>query len=268
MVEKIANIMLIEDDENECTLFQNYILSMDNIKLVATTNSSEEALNYIKAYSPEGVILDMELNYGFGSGYEFLRKLRGLGLEYRPVVVVVTKIDSEVAYKNIHSYGVPIIFYKDKLDYSQELVVNTLYELIRTVRKTSRNLDLDSGNITVMDKNRLIKEKIATELEKIGVGEHLKGKKYLEEAIYYLVDKGVQDVEPSAMNHLVKVHHKTQSNMIRVMQTAIIYAWRTSSVDTLEKHYTAIVNSDKGIPTVNEFIYYYANKIYNYFDVK
>ena len=45
------------------------------------------------------------------------------------------------------------------------------------------------------------------------------------------------------------------------MQNAILYAWRISSIEDLTKYYTAKVNYETGVPTPNEFIYYYVNKI-------
>ena len=45
------------------------------------------------------------------------------------------------------------------------------------------------------------------------------------------------------------------------MQNAIAKAWRTTPIDDLLKYYTAKISSDKGIPTITEFIYHYANKL-------
>lgn len=45
------------------------------------------------------------------------------------------------------------------------------------------------------------------------------------------------------------------------MQNAILHAWRRSSLEDLEKNYTAKINYETGIPTPTEFMYYYADKI-------
>ena len=45
------------------------------------------------------------------------------------------------------------------------------------------------------------------------------------------------------------------------MQNAINRTWYTSDTEDLLKYYTARIRSDKGVPTLMEFISYYANKI-------
>lgn len=47
------------------------------------------------------------------------------------------------------------------------------------------------------------------------------------------------------------------------MQNAIAKTWRTAPIDDLLKFYTAKINSEKGVPTITEFVYYYANKLKN-----
>ena len=54
---------------------------------------------------------------------------------------------------------------------------------------------------------------------------------------------------------------KTEASVERAMQSAIDRAWKTAYIDDLEKYYTARINSTRGVPTLKEFIYYYAEKI-------
>ena len=42
------------------------------------------------------------------------------------------------------------------------------------------------------------------------------------------------------------------------MQNAINRAWRTFPVEELEAHYTAKTHSCRGVPTIMEFVFYYA----------
>ena len=58
-------------------------------------------------------------------------------------------------------------------------------------------------------------------------------------------------------------YKKTDASIERAMQNAINRAWRTSDIDDLLTYYTARIHSQKGVPTIMEFIFYYANKIQN-----
>lgn len=57
-------------------------------------------------------------------------------------------------------------------------------------------------------------------------------------------------------------YKKSDASIERAMQNAINRAWRTSDIDDLLTYYTARIQSQKGVPTIMEFIFYYANKIH------
>lgn len=56
------SILLVEDDKDTCTLFENYIKTRHDVTLVGITNSSSEALEYTKKLLPNAIILDLELH--------------------------------------------------------------------------------------------------------------------------------------------------------------------------------------------------------------
>ena len=49
------------------------------------------------------------------------------------------------------------------------------------------------------------------------------------------------------------------------MQNAINRTWAGADKDELLSHYTAKIKSRKGVPTITEFIYFYAQKLNNEF---
>ena len=49
------------------------------------------------------------------------------------------------------------------------------------------------------------------------------------------------------------------------MQNAINRAWKNVDPEDLLANYTARIKSSKGIPTITEFIFYYAQKLNNEF---
>jgi len=266
-MDNIIPVLLIEDDKKECDLYKECFIQRDDVKLIAITNSSDEAIDYVKTHAPEGVILDIDLNEGIGSGYKFLEDLHNLKIDNKPVIVVITQIDSKLACKNIYGCGVPMIFSKHKKDYSPVEVINTLVGLVNTARqiRTNHNSYIENTDTEAMKSER-IKNKILRELEIVGFSDNLLGKQYIFDAIYHLIENNLQDIEGTVMQFLMKKHSKTRSNLLRIMQVAIQNAWRKSPIETLVKHYTQVVNYNTGIPTVNELIYYYAHKVYKHFE--
>ena len=77
-IKRPMSILIIEDNEIEVNNFNECIKLKNDVKLVKATNSSITAIEYVKSYMPEGIILDLELHNGEGSGLMFLKELQNL----------------------------------------------------------------------------------------------------------------------------------------------------------------------------------------------
>lgn len=261
MSSKIINVLLIEDDKADCIKFEKYIKTRNDVKLIATTDSDIEGLELIKKNLPDVVILDIELHNGSGNANSFglLEELYKIKLSKKPKIIVNTVVSSNTVYDYLHNKGVDLIFYKKQQNYSIENVVNTLVLLNGYSEDTSF-----TGNIIVED-TKENEEKISSlindELNLIGVGLHMQGRKYLHDAIYYIITNNSNEERISAVQYLTNKYKRSNSTISRDMQNAILHAWRVSSLEDLETYYTARINYETGVPTPTEFIYYYADKI-------
>lgn len=250
-------LLLVEDDVNECNIYKKIESKRTDVKIVAMTNSDIEALQLFKTHKPEGIILDLELNNGTGTGFNFLEELNKLKLKDRPKIVVTTNVCSDSVYEFLHRNKVDFIFYKKQNIYSQEKVINTIL-----LFENYTNSRIDEINVKEVDENKnKISDMINEELDLIGISTHLKGRKYLYDAIYYLIDNEGNEEKVSAVQYLMKKYKNTNSAICRAMQNAIMHAWRVSPLEDLSTYYTARINYETGIPTPTEFMYYYANKI-------
>ncbi len=261
MEDKPMSLLLIEDDELECQNYKNYIESIEGVKLVETTNSSEKGIEYFNLYVPEAIILDIELHNGQGSGLEFIERIKEHIKEFKPIIVVITNASSNILYDKLHYEGVDLIFYKKQTDYSPKLVISSLLSLRKILYRYNNNKNNILKTETKADKKEKLSIKIDTELNLIGVSPHLKGRKYIHDAIMYLFKESKNEQKESVFNHLANEYKRSASSISRVMQTAINYAWRTSAPEDLEVYYTAKINYNTGVPTPTEFIYYYYQKI-------
>ena len=262
MSDRLMSLLIIEDDELECNKFKSYIESIENVKLIGVTNSSETGIEYFKTYTPEAIILDIELHEGQGSGIEFIEKLKEYTSDFRPIVVVTTNASSSLLYDKLHDEGVDLIFYKKQKDYSAKLVISSILSLRKALYKFNASKSDEVIMLeTKAEHENKISKKIDSELDLIGISSHLKGRKYIYEAIMYLLTKDNDSEKETVFNYLANKYKRSSSSIGRVMQTAINYAWRTSAPEDLEVFYTAKINYNTGVPTPTEFIYYYAQKI-------
>ena len=106
---KQMKILIVEDDVNACNDFINCIKSREDINLIGITDSDIEALKYVKLHHPEGIILDIELNNsvsGNTDSLDFLTELKKLNLNYNPIIIVTTHINSQSTYNLLHRNGI------------------------------------------------------------------------------------------------------------------------------------------------------------------
>lgn len=255
MSNKVLNVLLVEDDVNECEIYKNIVESRNDVKLISVTNSSTKAIDELKKHKPEAVILDLELNDGEGSGFDFIEKLKEQKINSLPKIVVTTNVHSDSVYDFCHRNNIDFVFYKGQNNYSRENVINTLlllsrYESGNAIIQTTKNVNIDDVIIC----------KINNELDLIGIGTHLSGRKYIVDAILYIIKTEGED-RISIIQHLVSKYKRSSSTISRAIQNAILHAWRITPIEDLMKYYTARVNYETGIPTPTELLYYYADKI-------
>jgi len=251
-------ILIIEDDINDCNAFKQCVQNREDVEIVAITDSDIEALQLIKSKRPEGIVLDLELNNsinGSTDSLEFLTNLKKLNLEEEPIVIVTTHVNSKRTYEILHRNGVELILYKDHPKYSPNHVLNNFINL----RKTSFNAKIPSIQEAIENDEEKVSNLINNELELIGITSKLKGREYIHDAIFYLIQDNKNKI--NVIQYLTKKYKKSGTTITNGIQNAIIHAWRVSPIEDLEKYYKARINYETGVPTPMEFIYYYVDKI-------
>ncbi len=258
MEVKPMKILIIEDDINDCNNFITCIKNRKDIELVGLTDSDIEGLQYVKLKHPEGIVLDLELNNsttGNADSLGFLSNLKKLNLRYDPIIIVTTHVNSKRTYDILHREGADLILYKDHPGYSAENVLNKFMSL----RSVEPKKTMETIKQELEESENRISECIYHELDLIGVTAKLKGRKYIHDAIFYLIENPNSDI--NVIQYLTKIYKKSGNTITNGIQNAIIHAWRVSSIEDLTTYYTARVNYETGIPTPMEFIYYYVDKI-------
>ena len=248
-------VILIEDEESECNEFRRYIDSVEGINLLYITNDSGKGVEMVLKLHPDVVILDLELHFGVGSGILFLKDLIEKHPDHKPYILVTTNNISKITHNKIRSMGTDYIISKHQSDYSAKSVVDYLM-IMKDAILSYGGESINNINLTPISAVNL-ETAIANELDSIGVPYNLKGRNYLVEAIKLVIGGQTTDI----FAEIGKKYEKSDPSVERAMQTAINKTWRVSSIDDLALYYTAPISSSKGVPTVTEFIFYYANKI-------
>jgi DNA-binding NarL/FixJ family response regulator len=259
-MDKKLSILLVEDDEQECKSILQYADELDDVNLIGVTNSSYKAIEFVKDYLPDAVILDLELHQGGGNGLSFLAELKQLSLRVYPYILITTNNSSMVTYQYARQLGADFIMAKMQSDYSARNVINFLRMMKDIIHSKANDIAPDHNTTELPEqKTKRVIRKIALELDHVGISPKAVGYKYFIDAIQLVIKKP----ETNLCVIIGSKYGKTDSSVERAMQNAINKAWRTSDIDDLLKYYTARISSEKGVPTITEFIFYYANKIKN-----
>jgi len=257
-MEKELRVIVIEDDDVACNCFANCAQELETVNVLECTNDSVKGLKLVEEYLPDVVILDLELNDGKGSGIEFLDGLKELDINYKPFVLITTNNPSAIIHDFIRKAGADFIMSKQKKDYSEKEALEFLVTVKDSIVRKSSSKDRESFiKDTEENREKRLKNKIIRELDYVGINPKFLGYNYLADAILLVINGEKENM----LNILGEKYHKTNSSVERAMQTAINKAWRTSDIDELLEHYTARISSEKGVPTLMEFIYYYVKKV-------
>ena len=229
MKSKSMKILIIEDDIIDCDNFKKSADLRDDIEIVSITASDIEGLKFVKVKHPEGIVLDLELNNsttGNADALDFLANLKKMNLNFSPIIIVTTHINSRVIYDKLHKNGVDLILYKDQPKYSADYVFNKFISL--------RSVELEQS-ISIADELKTKEEEISDlifyELDLIGITSNLKGRQYLHDAILFLIEH--EDSDTNVIVYLSKIHNRSENTINNGIKNAIHYAWRKSPVEDL-----------------------------------
>ena len=256
-IEKELTVLLVEDDESACEEIRKYMAPLDDMRLIGITNDATEALEMVKYHVPDAIILDLELHLGGGNGIFFLSKLHELPLERLPYVLVTTQNTSNVTFEAARQLGADFIITKYEKDYSGQRPVEVLRMMREAIQRHSTPVTTTPPSPADLDRKLSIR--IRRELDRIGISPKAVGYNYLTDAILL----AIQGPSPNLSRQVSVKYGKTEASVERAMQNAINRAWSVSNPADLLKYYTAVINYERGVPTLTEFIYYYANKLRN-----
>lgn len=253
------SVLLIEDDKTACNEIQNYINSIDDIHLAGITDNADNALELVQSLLPDVILLDLELHRGGGNGLIFLQKLSQMQLPIKPFILVTTNNTSQITFASARKLGADFILTKYESGYSPQYIaefIHIMKDIILSHNAVSAHLRQE---LSPNQQEHNLTQRIQRQLYLIGISTKVVGFKYLVDAISLTMHNSKGNVS----RILSEKYGKSEASIERAMQNAINRAWQTNNPDDLLKYYTARIRSDRGVPTLMEFIHYYARQLSN-----
>lgn len=251
--------VLIGDDNREfCELLRSYVETQTDLELLGIAYNGTEVLDFITRAVPDVIILDIIMPHLDGIGV--LERLNQMNLRVRPKVIMLTAFGQENITQKVLEMGADYYVLKPfSLDvlgtrirqlsgHSQPNVVSSAPAASpQVLTPRSRNLDSD----------------VTTMIHEIGIPAHIKGYRYLREAILMVVNRIelLGGITKELYPHIARNHQTTPSRVERAIRHAIEVAWNRGNMDVIAHIFGHTVNRERGKPTNSEFIAMVADKL-------
>lgn len=255
--------VLIGDDNREfCELLRAYVEGQPDLELAGVAYNGSEVLDCVVRNCPDVIILDIIMPHLDGLGV--LERLNSLDLLRRPKIIVLTAFGQENITQKVLEMGADYYVLKPfSLD-----VLGT------RVRQLAGAASVPAGSAPqpavaqprpayTVPRSRSLDSDVTTMIHDIGIPAHIKGYRYLREAILMVVNRVelLGSVTKELYPSIARSHQTTSSRVERAIRHAIEVAWSRGNVEVINGLFGHTVNRERGKPTNSEFIAMVADKL-------
>ncbi|MDE7082139.1 MAG: response regulator [Clostridia bacterium] len=254
------NVLIVEDDANDSkALVAEVKANEDKLCLAEVFTSSNDALAYIRNHTVHAIILDLELQGGIGDGLDLLEKLNSMIICPKPYIVVNTNSPSKITRNSAKRLGADYEFAKWQKGYSPKMVIELLLRVMPEILGYEEEPPAPTSGFRL--ENQMC-DFIQSEFNKLGVSVKNIGYNYLVDAVI-LAANGENQNWGKIIGAKIG---KSENGVTHAMQYAINNTWNNADINNLQKHYTAPLRKDKYVPTTNEFVFFYKQKLLSHFN--
>ena len=251
--------------DGDCELVAKQLLantSRVDIKIVDKVTDGESAIESIRKYQPDVVLLDICLPVMDGLGV--METIRDSGDCPETLFVVITSVGSQRLIRCAFDLGASFYVLKPYNSYQLVARLKQMHE-----RKQEILAEMSSDLICIPNKSMTndvannIESDVTDIIRDIGIPANIKGYQYIREGIIMAVN------DVNMLNYITKLlypsiakkYKTTSSSVERAIRHAIEVAWNRGQIDVINDIFGYTVNAGKGKPTNSEFIALIADKL-------
>lgn len=244
--------VLIADDTTEFGRSCSSALRSKGCELISCAKDGMAVITEIAKSQPDAVLMDM-----------FMPSMDALGVlktnrteqEVHPMFLVMSGIDNPILESEAIAAGASYFFIKP---FDIEVMTERLLHFAQLHSRPAKFTPV-KDNVTDTDLEIMVTDII----HQIGVPAHIKGYKYLREAIILAINDAdiINSVTKQLYPTVAKNNQTTSSRVERAIRHAIEVAWDRGDVDVLNSYFGYTIHTSRGKPTNSEFIAMIADKL-------
>jgi two-component system response regulator (stage 0 sporulation protein A) len=259
----LATIKVLIGDDNRdfCELLRTYVEGQPDLELAGVAHNGAEVLDAIRQNVPDVIILDIIMPHLDGIGV--LEKLGNMDLPVRPKIIMLTAFGQENITQKVLEMGADYYVLKP---FSLDVLGTRIRQLagVTPAPITPPALPPNPAHVVyVPQRTRSLDNDVTTIIHEIGIPAHIKGYRYLREAIMMVVNRVdlLGCVTKELYPNIARSHQTTPSRVERAIRHAIEVAWSRGNVEVINGLFGHTVNRERGKPTNSEFIAMVADKL-------
>lgn len=255
-------VLIGDDNRDFCELLRAYVEGQSDLELTEVAYNGAEVLEAIRRTVPDVIILDIIMPHLDGIGV--LEKLNQMELPQRPKIIMLTAFGQENITQKVLEMGADYYVLKP---FSLDVLGTRIRQLAGVVpapvAAPAVAVVQQAPAAYVPPRTRSLDNDVTTIIHEIGIPAHIKGYRYLREAIMMVVDRVdllgcvTKELYPS----IARNHQTTPSRVERAIRHAIEVAWSRGNVEVINGLFGHTVNRERGKPTNSEFIAMVADKL-------
>lgn len=212
-------------------------LSSQGFEVITCLKDGAVVLETIEATNPDAVV--MSIFMPTMDAIAVMEKVHSKIMK-KPIFIITTSHDNPIIYSEAINKGASYIMV-EPYDYE------TLAQRITVLLKADSKVVKKSENVLLI---------ITDILHKIGIPAHIKGYKYLREAISLTIDNpdDYSSVTKTLYPTIAKTFDTTPARVERAIRHAIEIAWNRGEATTISEYFGCTISNTRGKPTNSEFI--------------
>ncbi|MBQ9886936.1 MAG: sporulation transcription factor Spo0A [Lachnospiraceae bacterium] len=252
----MKSVVIADDNHRIVELLSQLLKKHGGFNVVATAQDGEEAVENVRLFKPDILLLDIVMPKLDGIGV-MDRINRDNTLKKKPAVVVITAMGQEWVNQTVFKMGAAYYIAKP---FDTESVAGQ-------IERVAFQDILNDRKKIVVNRNDYMLSTLQSEVTKllhdIGVPAHIKGYGYLRDAVILAVNNEsmVDSITKTLYPAIAKMNESTASRVERSIRHAIEVAWNRGNMDIIDEMFGYTINSGKGKPTNSEFIALVSDKI-------
>lgn len=263
---KKIKVGIVDDNKDFCEVVSQHLKGENNIEVLFIANDGEKATEYLGsgAEIPDVLVLDLIMPHLDGFGV--LEALNGMQLQKYPRVIMTSAVGQDSIIQKAMVLGAQYYLVKPV---NLGLLTKRINQINDNLEKIINGEGNKESNLT---KSLVLKDSIINNdleiditnlIHEVGVPAHIKGYKYLRDAITLVVNNMdlLGAVTKELYPTIAAMNNTTASRVERAIRHAIELAWNRGKLETLDSLFGYTVKTDKGKPTNSEFIAIIADKL-------